>query len=778
MEINKQDLLKIDKYFRAANYISAIQIYLKSNFLLERELTFDDIKPRLLGHWGTCPGINFVYAHLQYFIRQHKINVIFINGPGHGAPAIQSNLYIEGSLGAFYPQATHNYEGLAYVAKNFSWPYGFPSHSWPGTPGAILEGGELGYSLSTAYGAVFDNPDLLAVCLIGDGEAETGALATSWHLNKFLDPKHNGAVLPILHLNEYKISGPTIFGRMSFWELKSLFQGYGYFPLFVELVEGENIHAKMQEVLSVAYERIKNIQYRFRVESENTKNITPNWPLIILKTPKGWTGIKFLKNKKIEGNYLSHQVIVKNANVDYEELNLLYEWLKSYKFNEIFDSKNGFVKDILDIVPANEYKMGLSKYVHFKQKKSIIVPDASIFAEYEGKPGLSSSSSMRRLGDFLNALIDLNKNSRCIRIFSPDETYSNKLDKIFCSTKRCFIWPHSDYDEDLGTDGFVVEMLSEQALFGLLQGYTLTGRLGFFISYEAFVQVISSMMDQYLKFIKVSREIKWRPEYHSINIILTSSGWRQDHNGFTHQNPGFLSNMIEKNDPYVRVFFPLDGNTTLAAIEYALNYLHNGINIFVAGKTKEPNWLSIYEARSLVKKGLDVINFLSDNNPDIVICGIGDYVSKEAIAAIKLLKKDFPSIKIRFVVVVNLIALKNMLFDEIFTSDKNVIFNFHGYPDTLKKILFDFGNTKRFTVFGYIENGSTTTPYDMQIRNGTSRWHLYLKAIEILHAEGKIKKKDYLKKLNEYENKFKLHKKYIKSFGLDLPEIVNFNFEF
>lgn len=776
MYLNKQDLLKIDKYIRAANYISAIQIYLKSNFLLERELSFDDIKPRLLGHWGTCPGINFVYGHLQYFIKQNKIQAIFVNGPGHGAPAIQANLFLEGTLEKFYPKAKHNYEGLAYLAKNFSWPYGFPSHSWPGTPGVILEGGELGYSLATSFGAVLDNPDLLAVCLVGDGEAETGALAASWHLNKFMDPTYNGAVLPILHLNGYKISGPTIFGRMSFLELKYLFQGYGYYPLFVELIEGEDIHAKMQEALNLAYERIFDIQNKYR--KQHVHNLSPNWPLIILKTPKGWGGIKFIKNKKIEGNYLSHQVVAKNANSDFEELSALSDWLRSYNFNELFDPKNGFVEDILEIIPSNDYKMGLSKFINFSKKKELIIPDSSLFAEYDGVPGITESSSMRRLGEFLNALIKENKLSRSIRIFSPDETYSNKIDKIFSSTKRCFVWPIDEYDEDFGTDGAVIEMLSEQALFGLLQGYTLTGRLGFFVSYEAFVQIISSMVDQYLKFIKISRGIPWRPEYYSVNIILTSSGWRQDHNGFSHQNPGFLSSLIEKNDPNVKVFFPFDANTTLATLEHSLKYLNNGINVIVAGKTREPVWLSIHQAKYLVQNGLGILDFLNDEDPDIIFCGIGDYVSKEAIAAIKLLKSDFPNLKVRFVTVIELFSLKKISFNDFFTEDKFVIFTFHGYPDTLKKILFDLGDVRRFTVLGYVENGSTTTPYDMHVRNGTSRWHIYLIAIKILYKQKKIDRDLYLKLKKKYQIKFKLHKKYIKVFGVDLPEITNFDFRF
>ena len=774
--VDRDDLRKIKKYFRASNYLSAIQIYLQSNFLLEKRLDFGDIKPRLLGHWGTCPGINFVYSHLQYLIKKTGVNLIFVNGPGHGYPALQANLFLEGSLSVFYPEASLDYSGISYLAKNFSWPYGFPSHSFPGTPGVILEGGELGYSLAVAYGAILDNPELIVACLIGDGEAETGTLSSSWFLNRFIDPRYNGAVLPILHLNGYKISGPTILGRMSLLDLNSYFWGLGYEPYFVELVEGEDIHARMVEVLFSAYNKIRFIQNEAR--SGRSGKTLHFWPVIILKTPKGWTGIKELDGKVVEGNYLSHQVVAKNASIDVIHLAALENWLRSYKFSEIFDREDGFDQDIFDIVPEDNLKMGLSKYVHFGDRSKLIVPDSSLFAEFGEKPGEAKSSSMRRLGEFLNAVMKANSASRNFRLFSPDETYSNKIDKVFESTKRAFVWPKDRNDEDMDNDGLVIEMLNENALFGLLQGYTLTGRAGIFVSYEAFVQIISSMVDQYLKFLKVSRTIKWRPEYHSVNIVLTSSGWRQDHNGFSHQNPGFLSSLIEKNDPFVKIYFPLDGNTTLAVIEYCLRNTSNGINVIVAGKTLEPVWLGINRAIHIVGNGMGILDFLSDDDPDpdIVFCGIGDYVTKELIAARKLIKQDFPNIKIRFVSVIEINSLRKCDVEYFFGTDIPVIFNFHGYPDTLKKILFDFGETSRFYISGYVENGSTTTPFDMQVRNKTSRWHVYLRAIKLLYERGRIDKDSYVTKHKFYKDKLSKHRKYIRIFGVDMDEVLNFDF--
>lgn len=757
----------IKKYVRAANYLTVAQIYLQNNFLLQWELTQNDIKPRLLGHWGTCPGINFVYAHLNSLIAKHKAQMLFIVGPGHGFPAIQSNLFLEGTLSEYYPEATRDLSGISYICKNFSWPYGFPSHSNPSAPGVIVEGGELGYALSTAYGAVLDNPYLVVPCLIGDGEAETGPTATAWHLNKFIDPATNGAVLPILHLNGYKISGPTIFGRMTDEELKCLFMGYGYHPFIVEESEVSDIYESMHETLERAYEMILEIQKSAR---RGKSSEIHKFPMIILKTPKGWTGIKELNNEKIEGNYLSHQVIASNSKTDDTELKQLENWIRSYKFEELFDG-DSFSEDIISILPEQELRLGNSKYTQAnKVRHKLLLPKSDEFAEDADVPGTIGSSSMRRAGAYLNEVFALNYEQKNFRLFSPDETYSNKLDEVFKTTSRAFMLPEEPWDKDITTDGRVIEMLSEHSLQGLMQGYILTGRHAVFASYEAFIQIVSSMADQYAKFLKIAKEIPWRGEISSFNYILTSSGWRQDHNGFSHQNPGFIGELMEKEEDFIKFYFPPDGNSTLIVLEKCLQST-NGINVIVAGKTLEPRWLTPKLAERELEKGLMTWDFLSDADPDLVICGIGDYVTNEAIGAMKYIKEDMPDLKVRFVNVMDLMALKTCDFEEYFTKDKPVIFNFHGYPMTLKKLLFDRSDTERFFINGYIENGSTTTPFDMQIRNKTSRWDLALQAYSILADRNMIS----LEKLHElnakYEEKFHEHKKYIVEFGVD-PEII------
>jgi xylulose-5-phosphate/fructose-6-phosphate phosphoketolase len=771
--MNIAEIESLKKYVRAANYLTAIQIYLKDNFLLKRKLEFSDIKPRLLGHWGTCPGINFVYANLNNLSRKSDQQFLFVLGPGHGFPALQANLFLEGTLEKFYSAASVDLPGISHLATKFSWPYGYPSHSNPAAPGVILEGGELGYSLSTSYGSILDNPDLITVCMVGDGEAETGPMATSWHLNKFISPKDNGAVLPILHLNNYKISGPTVFGRMSMLELRSLFVGYGYEPFFVEEIPGEDIYAKMLETLDKCYSKIKAIQNRAR-SGENI--IAPVWPMIILRTPKGWTGIKELKGEKIEGTSKSHQVIAPEAKTDEIELNALEEWLKSYRFEELFDNENGFTADIRSIIPKDELKIGQCKYAFpANTYQDLKLPEIEKFCEDATLPGTIGSSSMRRAGEYLKETFDLNGETGNIRFFSPDETYSNKLDKIFENTKRGFVWPILGTDKDLSPDGRVIEMLSEHSLFGLMQGYILTGRHALFASYEAFVQILSSMADQYLKFLKVSREIPWRKDYASLNIILTSSGWRQDHNGFSHQNPGFVGNILEKHDENVKAYFPPDGNTTLAVLKKSLAS-KNGMNLIIAGKTLEPRWLTPELAQKAVDNGLMIWDFVSDKNPDLILCGIGDYVTKEMIAAIELIKQEIPQVNLRFVNVIDPTSLLRTDFDEYFTKDKQIIFNFHGYPDTLKKLLFDRGYTARFEVRGYIENGSTTTPYDMHIRNQTSRWHILISAAEKLVGENIITI-EFARQIREkYEAKMVEHTKYIIENGVDLSEIEEWAF--
>ncbi len=766
----------IKKYVRAANYISAVQIYLRDNFLLENKLSPEDIKPRLLGHWGTCPGINFLYANLNYLIKKHSIDMMFVLGPGHGFPALQANLYLEGTLQKFYSNATSSQDGLGYLASNFSWPYGFPSHSNPGAPGVILEGGELGYSLSTSYGAVLDNPDLIVTCLIGDGEAETGPTGTAWHLNKFVDPAGNGAVLPVLHLNGYKISGPTVLGRMSNRELKSLFYGYGYEPFIVEGAD-KVIYGKMVATLETAYQKIRTIQTQAR---SGQPVVSPRLPMIILRTPKGWTGIKKLKGEKIEGNALAHQVVAPLAKTDKSELKAVEKWLRSYKFEELFSSGDGFNDEIKSLIPDEGFKMGSNKHAFGGEvTKDLVLPKDEEFMEDASVPGTIGSSSMVRTGLYLNEVFKLNKNQANFRLFSPDETYSNKLHTVFQTTARAFTWPIKEWDKDMTPSGRVIEMLSEHSLQGLMQGYALTGRYGIFATYEAFVQIVSSMMDQYAKFLKQAREFPWRGDVPSVNYILTASGWRQEHNGFSHQNPGFIDDILQKNGCYTHVYFPPDGNTTLAVLERCLTS-KNGINVIVAGKTLEPRWLTPELAQRQLEQGMMIWNFASKDNPDIVFSSAGEYLTKEALAAIDAIKNHTPEVRIRFVSILELtsIGIGNaecripLDFDEFFTHDKPVIFNFHGYPQTLKQILFDTGEkSERFSVHGYIENGSTTTPFDMHIRNETSRYHLVIDAYEKLAKNGVVEQNKADDIIAQYKTKIKQHGEFIRQNGVDPEEI-------
>lgn len=767
------NLKAIEQYVRAANYLTVCQIFLQKNVLLSEPLTFDDIKPRLLGHWGTCPGINFIYANLNYLIKKHRVSTLLVLGPGHGFPGLQSNLFLEGTLQKYYPQATQNIKGIEYLAKNFSWPYGFPSHTNPGTPGAILEGGELGYSLSTSYGAILDNPDLLVACIIGDGEAETGPTATAWHLSKFIDPVTCGAVLPILHLNGYKIGGPTIFGRMSNRELKSLFYGYGYHPI---IIEGANIYQKMFIGLEHAYQMIKNIQIQHR---SNKISDFARFPMIILKTKKGWTGPKRLNGRKIEGNNLAHQVVLTLAKTDKKELRILEKWLKSYKFNELFDLQNGFNEEIKSIIPERNLCMGENNNAYSGRiYKDLILPDPKQFEEDSTVPRTIGSSNMRRAGVYLEEVCKLNKKYNNFRLFSPDEIYSNKLDALLECTPREFELPIKEWDRNLASRGSVIEMLSEHSLQGLAQGYVLTGRHAIFASYEAFVEIVSSMAEQYAKFLKVAGEFPWRGDCSSLNYILTSSGWRQEHNGFSHQNPGFIGNMLERYCGFIKVYFPPDGNSTLAVMKECLSS-KNGINIIASGKTVEPRWLTLKLAEKELKDGLMIWEFASDPNPDIIFAAVGEYLTKEALAAIDILKTLMPEIKIRFVNIMVLScfgsvgnrSLSSEEFEYYFTKDKPVIINYHGYPATMKGILFDQENINRFTIYGYIENGSTTTPFDMQVRNHTSRYHLIIRAFELLSHNKIIDYKKAHDFINEYQNKLDEHSEYIKKFGVDPKEI-------
>ncbi len=770
----------IKKLIRATNYLSVAQLYLQDNFLLERPLVPNDIKPRLHGHWGSVPGVNFIYAHLNALIIKHNASILFVLGPGHAFPGVQSNLFVEGTLREYYPKAQQNTDGIAYISKLFSWPYGFPSHCNPGTPGVILEGGELGYSLSTSYGTVLDNPDLIVACVVGDGEAETGPLAASWHINKLIDPATSGAVLPILHLNGYKISGPTLMGRMTNRELKSLFYGYGYDPI---LIDGSNLHEKMSKALEYSYEKIRSIQESAR---SGGKTDIPRFPMLILKTPKGLSGIKWIGKDKIEGNCLSHQVVYTDARTNKKGLKAIEKWLESYKFNELFDAEKGFIEEINSLIPKENLRMGKNQHaIGGNLKKDLVLPDPAHYKVDMVKQGTINASSMEAMGHILNEVFQLNEKTKNFRMMSPDETYSNKIDAIFSSTKRAFMLPIKPWDKDLSPDGRMMEILSEHCLQGLMEGYVLTGRHAVFVSYEAFIEVVSSMVDQYAKFIKASQQYPWRTPISSLNIVLTSPGWRQDHNGYSHQNPGFVSSMLDKHHEFVQVFFPSDANTTLVVINEALRKT-NGINILTLGKTQEPQWRTLDEAKKEFERGYAVWDFASDENPDIVMCGVGDYLTTESLAAITIIKSAAPSVKIRFVNILELTVLgigkenysiDRTTFNEIFTEDKPVIFNFYGYPNSLRQAISGQHNAERFSVHGYIDQGSTTTPFDMQVRNKTSRFDLAIEAMQMLKLFGTISGDEANNHIQNFEKILRDHREYVERVGDDMELITNWQWQ-
>lgn len=774
--MDNHELTAMESYLRAANYLTAAQIFLQDNFLLQRDLTFDDIKPRLLGHWGSGPGVNFAYAHLSLLAKQHQQEMMFVLGPGHAFPALQANLFLEGSLSHFYPEVQPNLDGLAYLCRQFSWPYGFPSHSNPGTPGVILEGGELGYSLSMSFGAAMDNPKLIVACLVGDGEAETGPTAGAWHLNKLVNPRTNGVVLPILHLNGYKISAPTIFGRMSNYELMSLFSGYGYLPRIVDATVAKDPNQDMAQALTWAYEQIQKVK-------ASPTDQPPRLPMLIMRTLKGWTGVKQLNGNKIEGNCLSHQVVLTDAKTDPHQLKLLQNWLSSYRFGQLFDAQHGVADLVKTIFPSDPAaRLGMSRHALGGSPvyQPLKLPEAEQFAEDATTPGTMGSSSMRRSGLYLKEVFKLNADTQNFRLMSPDETYSNKLDAIFETTSRAWQWPIAAWDKDLTTDGRVMEMLSEHNLQGLTQGYILTGRHAIFASYEAFIQVIVSMMDQYAKFLNQSRQIPWRGPIPSLNYILTSSGWRQDHNGFSHQNPGFIDDALQRQGDFVDVFFPPDGNTTLAVLKHVLSTTRQ-INIIIAGKTQEARWLTPALAQKQLQSGLMTWDFASDPDPDIILAGAGDYPMKEVMAAIAMIKQAWPDVRVRCLNISSLtscglgrgdLCISQIGFEDQFTKDKPVILNFHGYPETMKAILFNYTHhPERFDIRGYIETGSTTTPFDMHVRNRTSRYHLVMAAFDKLGHSGRVPYTEAQHIIATYQAKLDDNTEYIKKHGVDRPEI-------
>ena len=739
-----QNLENIKKFIRAANYLTVSQIFLQDNFLLERELKFDDIKPRLLGHWGSCPGVNHVYAHLlniqkQLDFAKSGLKIAFMLGPGHAFPALQANLFMEETLSKVDKKATRNAQGIEYISKNFSWPDGFPSHASPFTPGVILEGGELGYSLSTAFGAVLDNPNLVMTTLIGDGEAETGPIAAAWHLNKLINPVENGVVLPVLHLNGYKISGPTIFGPMSDFELIQFFHGAGWEPRIVDEYSAEDFDLELSKVFSSAFRDISRIKF-------GRNNGFVRLPMIIMRSKKGSSGVAENNGEKIEGNSLAHQVPLLNTKSDEKELKKLEEWLKSYKFEEIFDfEKSEFKPWLDDFLPEESSRIGRNRFVdanlNFTELK---------LPEIHERIG-EKSLAMNAVGDFLKEVFE--KNPESFRFFSPDETYSNKLDAIFKVTSRSWQREIKPWEKDLSKNGRVTEILSEHSLQGLLQGYILTGRHGVLTSYEAFAPIISSMMDQYAKFLAQSQEVEWRGDLASLNYVLTSTGWRQDHNGFSHQNPSFIDEVLRRENRIGQIFLPADDNSAVVAISKMLKS-RNNINVLVAGKTPEPRYFSLESAQKQIKNGgifvfdswkkqeiTDWDSILEDDEPDLILAASGDYVFKETIAALQVLLHDVPQVKIRLVYAQTLCGkgigtFENTLsksdFVKIFTKNKPVIFAFHGYAKTLKSILFDYENPARIQINGYEEKGSTTTPFDMLARNRVSRYDIAVRALNLV----------------------------------------------
>ncbi|MGB0892793.1 MAG: phosphoketolase family protein [Parashewanella sp.] len=775
------EITALKKLVRATNFLSTSQIYLKKNVLHKKPLSHDDIKPRLLGHWGTCPGINFVYANINRLIVKNNRPFLYLVGPGHGFPAVQANLFIEGSLSHYYPEVIpYNEDGVVDICKKFSAAYGYPSHANPEAPGQILEGGELGYSLSVGFGAVLDNPDLIATVLVGDGEAETGPLAASWYANRLVNPATDGAVLPIVHINGYKISGPTRMGRMSHEELDLEFRGLGYHPIIVDDEADEDVYLQMMNAMDTSYAMINDIQQRARNGEDVEK---PRWPVILMRTAKGWTGVEEDSGNKLAGNCDSHQVIVNKCATNKDHLQKLDQWLASYKFHDLYEIKNNqivFDKDIQSLIPSKELCCGRQHLGYGGEVvRALNRPDLQKLSYGPEVPRGQRGYSMNKMGEWMRDAFKLNRDQRNLRIFSPDETYSNQLQAVFEETDRAWQWPIESWDKDMSRDGRVIELLSENLLFGMLHGYTVTGRHGMFPTYESFSQVISSMADQYCKYVYASQGVHFRKPLPSCNVVLSSLLERQDHNGYSHQNPSFLGAMLEKHPKIISAYLPADANSTLVYTERAYEG-RDKLNIIVAGKKELPQWLNLEEARKQAKDGVMVWDFASDENPDVVLAACGDYVTQEAMAALVLIREMLPRVRVRFVSVSELTSsglgsldfqAKPWLMDEIFTQDKGVVFNYHGYPNTIKKLIFDYKGCKRFRIKGYEEEGSTTTPFDMGVRNGTSRYHLVIDMAYKLFQQGVIDEPQHVEITTDMLQRLVDHQHYIKVQGVD-PEYI------
>lgn len=777
MGISKKKLKDMNAYFRALNYISVGQLYLLDNPLLKEELKWSHVKKKIVGHWGTVPGQNFIYTHLNRIIKKNDLNMIYISGPGHGGNAVVSNVYLEGTYSNTYPEVSEDIEGLKKLFKQFSFPGGIASHAAPETPGSINEGGELGYSLSHAFGAVFDNPDLIAACVIGDGEAETGPLATSWHSNKFLNPKRDGIVLPILHLNGYKISNPTVLSRISNEELSSLLYGYGWKPYLVEGSTTMELHKNMALTLDRIIKEIKKIQYNARY---NNKVERVFYPMIVLRTPKGWTGPKLVEGKKVEGTFRSHQVPIPLEND--EELKQLEKWLKSYHPEELFDDNGHLLPYLKKLVPYNP--MGANPNANGGLLlQELKVPSIDKYAVKFTHPGEIEKEDMRVLGEFIRDIIKENPNN--FRVFGPDETMSNRLSHIFEADNRCWYLTKKKEDEYLSYDGRIMDSyLSEHTCEGWLEGYILTGRHGVFVSYEAFIRIVDSMASQHAKWIKVSKELPWRKEISSLNYILTSNVWQQDHNGYTHQDPGFIDHLVNKKADIVRIYLPPDSNCLLSCFDHIIK-TKNYINVIVASKHMRPQWLTMEEAKEHCAKGLSKWNFASNDNKgvDIVLVSIGDAPTLENIAAVSILRNYLPDIKIRFINVVDLMKLEpstkhphgltNTEYNKLFTKDKPIIFNYHGYPTLIHELTYEREN-KNISVHGYIEEGTITTAFDMRVKNEIDRYHI---VIDIINHLDIAKTREGKKIIKLMEEKLKYHESYIREYGIDMEEVRLFKWE-
>ena len=777
-------LHKMDAYWRAANYLSVGQIYLRENPLLRVPLAPDHIKKLLLGHWGTTPGQNFIYVHLNRLIKEHDLDMIYVAGPGHGGPALVANTYLEGTYTEVYPHITRDVTGLQRLFKQFSFPGGIPSHVSPECPGSIHEGGELGYSMSHAFGAVFDNPGLMVACVIGDGEAETGPLATAWHSNKFLNPVTDGTVLPILHLNGYKIANPTLLSRIPRTELEQLLTGYGWEPYFVEGDEPALMHQAMAATLDTILENIRIIR---ETAAEHGNGERPRWPMLVLRTPKGWTGPKIVDGLPVEGSFRSHQVPLSDPANNPEHLHELEAWMRSYRPQELFDANGAFLPELAALAPEGERRMGANPHANGGLLlKDLQMPDFRQFAVKMEGHGTVKAADTLVLGDFLAEVIRFNATQRNFRIFGPDETLSNRLDAIFKATNRQWELPIVDrYDQYLATDGRVMEVLSEHQCEGWLEGYLLTGRHGLFNSYEAFVHIVDSMFNQHAKWLKVTAKLSWRRKIASLNYLLSSHVWRQDHNGFTHQDPGFIDHVVNKKAEIVRVYLPPDANCLLSTMDHCLRSRHY-VNVIVAGKHPAPQWLSMEEAVLHCTKGVSIWGWASndqESEPDVVMAAAGDVPTLEILAAISILRKKLPELKIRMINVVDLMKLQpqsehphglsDFEFDLLFTRNKPIIFAYHGYPWLIHRLTYRRADHDNLHVRGYKEEGTITTPFDMTVLNEMDRFHLVMDVIARLPQLGQ--RAAYLNQ--EMEDNLIRHRAYIEDQGIDMPEILNWKWE-